>query len=128
MSREKIIEVIDGAETDSTFTIGEAVLTALEAAGYEVRLKPQPKTPEQKKRRDDWADEIADTLVAGWWKNTDDMGYDPNIHQIAAALRKAKQDGRDEAAQAAGRPNEDGSWTNSCNCRKVLRALKDKSP
>jgi hypothetical protein len=76
----------------------------------------------------DWADEIAYELEREFrdcWANGEKVSYP---RRIAAALRRARQDALEEAAKAAGRPNEDGSWTNSCNCRAVIRALKDKQP
>ena len=66
----------------------------------------------------DWADEIASDLFY--------KGF--TLKAIATALRKARSDALEEAERAVGNCNEDGSWTNSCNCKAAIRALKDKQP
>jgi hypothetical protein len=52
-------------------------------------------------------------------------GWEKELEAVKFAVRNKALD---EAEKAAGNCNEDGSWTNSCNCKAVILALKEPKP
>ena len=65
----------------------------------------------------DWADEIAKKLRDDWQVK----GLWPPSEDIAAALRKARQDGREQAARIAEMFEDDEG-----RIARAIRAIEDK--